>query len=594
MPPPSFFSKKISSKSEIAACFTLLILVVIGDFLTGPMNFALFYLIPVSYAGGRIGKRFGIFISLLSVVCLFYLAWLSGRDVHQGLTLAWNMTSRAFFYMIVAVLLSEIRTFHETIEKRIRERTASLSLALKKAKKASAVAAAIPPVRKSEAPRPVDCNAREFRSIQDAFVTQAANYPDAVAISYGDESLTYQELDTRSTQLARNLQRRGVGPESIVGVRAAGIDAVVAMLGILKAGGAYLPLALGAPKKLMEWMLQDSHAVMLLWQQFTDDSDEVPACSDVWLFHSLWPEIALESDTPLASEGSPEGLAYVMYTSGSTGQPKGVAIPHAGVLGLVLNTNYITLGVEDRVAQVSNLAFDASIFEIWGALLNGSRLVGIALESLIVPIDLERELQKEGVTVLLLTTAIFNQVASLRPGAFRSLKSVFVGGEACSPHAVAEVLRHGPPQRLVNAYGPTECTTIALYHEVGRVEDGALAIPIGRPISKTEVLLLDAELQPVPNGETGEIYLGGPRLARGYLHHDDLTRKHFVPHPFKPGQRLYRTGDLARALPDGALVFIGRIDHQIKLRGFRIEPGEIEAVLGGASRCGPAGSRAPG
>jgi amino acid adenylation domain-containing protein len=426
-----------------------------------------------------------------------------------------------------------------------------------------------------------DCLSREFYSIPEAFTAQAARAPDAVALLYGGQCLTYRELDVRSTQLARKLQRRGVGLESVVGVCAQGIEMIVAMLGILKAGGAYLPLPPCYPRERLEWMVKDARAVMVLWQQSAGDFETGPHRREVWLFRSLWPEIASESEEPLPFVGSPEGLAYVMYTSGSSGHPKGVAIPHAGVLGLVLNTNYITVGPDDRVAQASNMAFDAATFEVWGALLNGARLVGIARETLISPGELERELQQQGVTVLFLTTAVFNQMASERPGAFRSLRAVLFGGEACAPRAVAAVLRHGPPQQLINGYGPTECTTFALCHEVGRVDEGARTIPIGRPISNTEVLLLDANLQEVAEGDPGEIYLGGPRLARGYLHREDLTQMHFVPHPYAHGRRLYRTGDLARALPDGTLEFIGRTDQQVKLRGFRIELGEVEAALGG-------------
>lgn len=418
-----------------------------------------------------------------------------------------------------------------------------------------------------------------FQCIPDAFAAQVAKNPDAVAIIYGAEFLTYRELDARSTQLARCLQRRGVTGESVVGLRAEGIELIVAMLGILKAGGAYLPLDPLIPRERLEWILQESGVVMVLWQQMPGDSDALPADGEFWFFQSLWPEIASESDAPLPSKGSLDGLAYVIYTSGTTGYPKGVAIPHAGVLGLVLGANYITLEATDRVAQASNVAFDAATFEIWGALLNGARLVGIDRESVLSPATLEQELCQHGVTVLFLTTAIFNLVACQRPGAFRSLRVVLFGGEACSPRAVAEVLRHDPPQRLLHVYGPTEDTTFALFHEVSRVEEGARTIPIGQPVSGTEVLLLDACLRPVAVGEAGEIYLGGPRLARGYLHREDLTLKQFVPHPFQPGARLYRTGDLARALPDGNVEFIGRTDHQVKLRGFRIELDGVEATL---------------
>jgi amino acid adenylation domain-containing protein len=274
-------------------------------------------------------------------------------------------------------------------------------------------------------------------------------------------------------------------------------------------------------------------------------------------------------------------LAYVLYTSGSTGRPKGVAVPHRAIARLVLNTDYIRLEPRLRVAQASNPAFDAATFEIWGALLNGARLVGISPEVALAPAALAAELRARRIDVLFLTTALFNQIAAAMPEAFSTLDSLLFGGEAVDPAAVRRVLECGAPRRLLHVYGPTETTTFASWHPVQEVAAGAVTVPIGRPIANTSLHLLDRALRPVPVGVPGEVFLGGDGLALGYLGGPELTAERFVPHPEPggPGERLYRTGDLARRRPDGAVEYLGRLDHQVKIRGFRIEPGEIEAAL---------------
>ena len=236
----------------------------------------------------------------------------------------------------------------------------------------------------------------------------------------------------------------------------------------------------------------------------------------------------------------------------------------------------------DRVAQASNVAFDAATFEIWGALLNGAALIGIPRELALAPKKLAVELRRERVTTLFLTTALFNQIAAEAPGVFGKLKHLLFGGEACDPKSVRHVLNQQPPGRLLHVYGPTETTTFATWHLVTDVPADAVTVPIGRPIANTSLFLLDASMEPVPVGVPGEIYIGGPGVARGYLNQPELTAAKFVPDPFsaETGARLYRTGDLARWTPEGSVEFIGRKDQQVKIRGFRVELGEIEAVLG--------------
>ena len=270
-----------------------------------------------------------------------------------------------------------------------------------------------------------------------------------------------------------------------------------------------------------------------------------------------------------------------MYTSGSTGTPKGIVIPHRAISRLVFNTNYVELGPGDRVAQAANASFDAVTFEVWGALLRGAALVMFPSEVVLSARRFCAELRKQGVSTLFLTTALFNLLAREVPGGFRSLRDLLFGGESVDADCVREVVRSDPPERLLHVYGPTESTTFATWYRVRDVAEGASSVPIGRPISNTEVYILDAHLEPVPVGVPGELYLGGAGLARGYLNQPALTAERFIPHPFaaEPGCRLYRTGDFARYLPDGNIEFLGRRDQQLKIRGFRIELGEIEATL---------------
>jgi acyl-coenzyme A synthetase/AMP-(fatty) acid ligase/acyl carrier protein len=249
---------------------------------------------------------------------------------------------------------------------------------------------------------------------------------------------------------------------------------------------------------------------------------------------------------------------------------------------LVFNTNYINLEPNDVVAQVSNYSFDAATFEIWGALLHGVRLVGFSKDVVLSPKDFANQLRQQEISVLFLTTALFNQIAKQVPSAFNSVRNLLFGGEAVDPRWVKEVLKNEPPQRLLHVYGPTESTTFASWYLVPDVSQEATTIPIGRPLSNTQIYLLDAQLQPVPIGVPGELYIGGAGLARGYLNRPDLTAERFIPNPFSKAEgsdRLYKTGDLARYLPDGNIEFLGRIDHQVKIRGFRIELGEIETAI---------------
>ncbi|WP_261204544.1 non-ribosomal peptide synthetase [Laspinema sp. D2d] len=417
-------------------------------------------------------------------------------------------------------------------------------------------------------------------AIHVLFEAQVGANPQAVAVTIDGESLTYQELNQRSNQLAHYLQQLGVSSEELVGLCAAkSLDTIVGMLGILKAGGAYLPLDPTYPSDRLNWMMADAGVRLLLVPDHLRGQ-----------FHGFGGVIvggdrdrqAVTREPVENLPHSPGGsrLAYVIYTSGSTGTPKGVAVPHKAVNRLVLNTNYINITPKDTLAQVSNLSFDAATFEIWGALLNGAHLKGISTEITLSPHDFARELRQQKIDILFLTTALFQQVVRTVPHAFQSLRCLLFGGETVDPRWVKKVLNQGIPQQLIHVYGPTENTTFSTYYPIEAMPEQASSVPIGKAVANTELYLLDPHLQPVAVGIPGELYLGGEGLARGYLNRPDLTEERFISNPFgKPGTRLYKTGDLARYKQDGNLEFLGRIDHQVKIRGFRIELGEIEAVL---------------
>ncbi|MBE9205818.1 amino acid adenylation domain-containing protein [Nostoc sp. LEGE 06077] len=422
-------------------------------------------------------------------------------------------------------------------------------------------------------------NYPQDQCIHQLFEEQVEKTPDAVAVVFENEQLTYHQLNCRANQLAHYLQSLGVKPDTLVGICVErSLEMIVGLLGILKAGGAYVPLDPDYPAERLSFMLADTQIKVLLTQEklleFIPEHQGSVVCLD-----SDWKSVFLENQNNLNCQASPESLAYVIYTSGSTGIPKGVAVTHQSVNRLVLNTNYIELTASERVAQTANIAFDAATFEIWGALLHGAVLVMITKSVLLMPEELAVNIRSHKISVLFLTTALFNQLASIFPQAFSSLKYLLFGGEAVDPKWVQEVLEKGAPQYLLHVYGPTENTTFSSWYLVEDVAATATTIPIGRPIANTQIYILDQNLQPVPISVPGELYLGGDGLARGYLNRLELTKEKFIANPFDNSQKLYKTGDLVRYLANGNVEYIERIDNQVKIRGFRIELGEIETLL---------------
>jgi len=418
--------------------------------------------------------------------------------------------------------------------------------------------------------------------VHELFAAEAAKTPAAVAVAFQGESLTYGQLNARANQLARHLRALGVGPEVPVGLCAErSLELIIGMLGILKAGGAYVPLDPAYPRERLALMLDDACSPVLLTQQRLLGS--LPAHqARVVCLDADWPAISAQDATNPESGAAPDNLAYVMYTSGSTGTPKGVSVTHRNVVRLVKATNYAAFGPDEVFLQLAPASFDAATFEVWGSLCNGARLVVMPPETPSLP-ALGQALREHGITTLWLTAGLFHLMVDERPDDLRGVRQLLAGGDVLSVAHVQRTLGDRRDGVLINGYGPTETTTFACTYPMGVATQVGATVPIGRPIANARVFILDKNLEPVPIGVPGELYIGGDGLARGYLNRPDLTAEAFLPSPVadRPGERLYRTGDLARYLHDGAIEFLGRIDFQVKIRGFRIEPGEIEALLGG-------------
>jgi amino acid adenylation domain-containing protein len=428
---------------------------------------------------------------------------------------------------------------------------------------------------------------REF-CMHELVEAQAARTPGAIAVEHADQRLTYRELEQRANQLGHFLRKHGVGRESRVGIcLRRSLELPVALLGVLKAGGACVPLDPAYPKERLAYMLEDSQTALVLTQpgllaEVTDFDAEIITLDADWSLFSN------ESSEPVRSEVKPENLAYVIYTSGSTGKPRGVLLSH---LGLV-NHNTAAVGLfgitaADRMAQFASISFDIAIEEIFPTWIAGAALVIREEDASLAVGDFLCWVSERNVTALDLPTAYWHElVGELSESTLQlpeSLRIIIVGGEkASSAKLVAWRKAAGARVRWVNTYGPTETSVIVTAFEPKSSEEVPAVLPIGRPIANTKIHILDANLQPLPVGIPGDLYVAGPGLARGYLNRPEVTAEKFVRNPFssQPGARMYKTGDVARYLASGEIEFAGRTDDQVKIRGYRVELKEIESVLG--------------
>ena len=419
----------------------------------------------------------------------------------------------------------------------------------------------LPPSERHQVLVGFNATARQYPSqltVSQLFEAQALARPEASAAVQGELSLSYRDLNRRANRLAHHLISQGVQPgESVAIALPRCLDLLVCQLAILKCAAVYVPLDVNAPVERQAFIVKDSGARHVL-----DDLAQLD----------------LDTQSPANPDlaQSAQSVAYILYTSGSTGTPKGVQVPHLAISRLVLNNGFAEFNAHDRVAFASNPAFDASTLEVWAPLLNGGCVVVVEQVQLLSQAAFAELLREQAVSVLWMTAGLFHQYADALMPVFRQLRYLIVGGDVLDPQVIGRVLKLGKPQHLLNGYGPTEATTFSTTFEITTLGEGA--IPIGRPIANAQAYVLDARQQPLPVGVTGELYIGGAGVAKGYLNLPQLSAEKFVPNPFGDGQ-LYRSGDLACWRADGNLMYLGRNDLQVKIRGFRIEPGEIEACL---------------
>ena len=407
------------------------------------------------------------------------------------------------------------------------------------------------------------------------FEVQVERTPDAVAVVFEDEQLTYRELNQRANQLAHYLVSLGVQPEVLVGICVErSLKMLIALLAILKAGAAYVPLDPAYPQERIAYILEDAQISVLLTQQHLMAQLPKHQAKAICL-DSDWNNIAQENQNNLVNKVTSENLAYVIYTSGSTGKPKGVQIQHDAVVNFLTSMSQ-TPGITERdiFLSVTTITFDIAALELYLPLIVGARVVVASREVASDGVQLLAKLAESGATIMQATPATWRML--LEAGLSKMSLKILCGGEAL-PHNLSQQLLERCDS-LWNLYGPTETTIWSAVYRVKR-EDGVAYV--GSAIANTQIYILDKYLNPVPIGITGELYIAGDGLARSYFNRRELTAEKFIPNPFssKPGARLYKTSDLARYLPDGNIEFIGRIDHQVKIRGFRIELGEIEAVI---------------
>lgn len=417
-------------------------------------------------------------------------------------------------------------------------------------------------------------------TIAEIFQTRAAETPSAIALSMQGHTLTYSQLERRANRLGHRLCSLGVGPGVRVGVcMERSLEMIVALLAVTKTGAAYVPLdQLDSTERLQRHV--DALGIFLLLS-LGRHRNQVPGPSANLICLDDALGLDDEPDSPPTPRAQTLDPAYVMFTSGSSGDPKGVEVPHRAIVRLARSADYVSLGPEETLLGMAPATFDASTFEIWGALLNGARLA-LAPPGAITSGELGDLIAREGVSTLWLTAGLFHRIVDDRPEMLRSVRQLLAGGDVLSPYHVRRALRSLPRQAiLVNGYGPTEATTFTCVHRMTAGATIEESVPIGRPIPNSRVYILDARGEPVPIGIPGELYIGGDGVANGYIDDPQLNAERFQPDPFcsAPDARIYRSGDIARWRPDGTIDFLGRSDRQLKIRGFRIEPREVEEAL---------------
>ncbi|WP_045926269.1 surfactin non-ribosomal peptide synthetase SrfAA [Bacillus siamensis] len=413
------------------------------------------------------------------------------------------------------------------------------------------------------------------QTIVQIFEEQARKNPDRTALQFEGETLSYQQLNERTNRLARHILSVGGGGKTAAVLCERSMDMIVSIMAVLKAGSAYVPIDPEHPVQRIQHFFRDSGASVLLTQRSLKPIAEKAGFQGVIVLADDEESYEKDSHNPALPFDS-KTIANLTYTSGTTGTPKGNIVTHANILRTVKNTNYLTVSEEDTVLGLSNYVFDAFMFDMFGSLLNGAKLVIVPKDTVLDMTRLSRVIKRENVSILMITTALFHLLVDMEPSCLTTLRKIMFGGERASVEHVKKALAAVGKGKLLHMYGPSESTVFATYHPVDVIEEDTLSVPIGKPVSNTEIFIMNTAGRMQPAGIPGELCVSGEGLVEGYYNRPELTEEKFVKHPFKEGERMYKTGDLARWLPNGDIEFIGRIDHQVKIRGQRIELGEIE------------------
>lgn len=425
------------------------------------------------------------------------------------------------------------------------------------------------------------------KNISALFMEQVQKNPEKIAVDYEGATLSYHQLNNYSNLVAYQIQKKGsVSGKYIAICTDQKMDLIVGLIAILKLGAAYIPIDINYPTNHIQFILSDSNAILVLTSESMKPKLHICCTSQNVLLLTLEQLIhkALNQVPPEFKwvDTQPDDLACIIYTSGTTGKPKGVMVTHKGIVRLVKGTNYIKITGKDRIAQAASIGFDATTFEIWGALLNGARLVAVSQTTLLNVAQFAQFLSEKKISILWLTSALFDEYAAFKPSMFKTLSYLLVGGDVLNAERIMNVLycKQGSPKHLINGYGPTENTTFSTTYLISPRERKYLSIPIGKPIANTTAYILDKYLQPMPVGAPGELYLGGDGVALGYLNRPETTAARFIPNIYNNNEGfLYKTGDIVRWRSDGSIDYLGRQDNQIKIRGFRVELEAIYTVL---------------
>lgn len=412
------------------------------------------------------------------------------------------------------------------------------------------------------------------KTLKELFEEQVEKTPKKIAVVSEKNKLTYEELNQKANVIAKILRDKGIKPDTIVGIMVdKSVEMIIGITAIIKSGGAYLPLDPNYPKERIEYIVQDSKpTVILTREKFEADIDfngDIIVLSNKELYN--------ESVQNFNTTITPDNLSYIIYTSGTTGNPKGVMNKHRNAVRLVKNVDYMNFKEHDKILQMGSLVFDASVYEIWGSLLNGLELHLIKKEIIVLTELLHKYIIQNKITIIFSTPELLNQLAEENVNVFKELRCLLSGGDVLSPKYSSLILKNCPNLDIINAYGPTENGTFSTTYKVEK--EFVTTVPIGKPMSNSKAYIVDNNCKLKPIGCYGELCVSGDGLSRGYLNKPDLTAKKFIDNPFVIGTKMYKTGDLARWLPDGNIEFAGRKDYQVKIRGFRIELGEVESFL---------------